>query len=276
MPSECMRAVLLRRLRLPLPHAPKQCRCGGTLDPLGDHRAACPVAGVLGPRGAPLERAAAWVCREGGARVATNAFLRDMNVDVPLADSRRIEGLANGLPLWQGAQVAVDTTFVSPVSSAGADRIPGKAAMDARRRKRQTTYPELLAARRCRLVALGGPAAWLPRRRAQRRPASGRQRGRQPATVGRACWRWPRSGPWHGLFWTCHWTWRISAMARNRPWQTCWRTRARPSMCRPLMKRPQPAAQRWGPWNRLDVSSCRRKRPRKKQKNEKDMKHGWP
>ena len=58
-------------------------------------------------------------------------FLRDMNVDVPLADSRRIEVLANGLPLWQGAQVAVDTTCVSPVSRdgsarAGADRVPGK------------------------------------------------------------------------------------------------------------------------------------------------------
>ena len=81
----------------------------GSLDPLGDHRAACPVAGILGPRSAPLERAAARICREGGARVATNVFLRDMNVDVPLADSRRIEVLANGLHWWQGAQVAVDS-----------------------------------------------------------------------------------------------------------------------------------------------------------------------
>ena len=62
---------------------------------------------------------------------------------------------------------------------------------------------------------------------AQRCPASGRQRGRQPATVGRACW------PWHGLSWNCHWIWRTIAMARNRPWQTCWRTRATPSTCRP-------------------------------------------
>ena len=54
-------------------------------------------------RGAALERAAARVCREAGARVATNVFLRDMNVDVPLANGRRIEVLANGLPLWQGA-----------------------------------------------------------------------------------------------------------------------------------------------------------------------------
>ena len=36
---------------------------------------------------------------------------------------------------------------------------------------------------------------------------------------------------------------------------------------RPLMKRPQPAAQRWEPWNRLDIPSCRRKRPRNNKKN---------
>ena len=161
MPSECMRVVLLRRLRLPLPPAPRQFRCGGSLDPLGDHRPACPMAGVLGPRDARLERAATRICREGKARVATNVFLRDMNVDVSLADSRRIEVLANGLPLCQGVQMAVDKTFVSRVSRdgsararAGADRVPGKAAADAGQRKRQTTYPKLLAARRCRLVVL--------------------------------------------------------------------------------------------------------------------------
>ena len=202
MPSDCMRVLLLRRLRLPLPHVPRHCRCGGTLDALGDHRAACPVAGVLGPRGAPLERAAARICREGGARVATNVLLRDMNVDVPLADSRRIEVLANGLPLWQGAQVAVDTTFVSPVSRdgsarAGADRVPGKAATDAGRRKRQATYPELLAARRCRLVVLavevggrsGAELADFLRRlaasKARAAPAQLRQSARQAA-----CHRW--------------------------------------------------------------------------------------
>ena len=59
MPSDCMRVVLLQRLRLPLPHVPRHCRCGGILDALGDHQAACPVACVLGLRGAPLERAAA-------------------------------------------------------------------------------------------------------------------------------------------------------------------------------------------------------------------------
>ena len=72
--SECMRVLLLRHLRASLPHAPRQCRCGGRLDALGDHPSACPTAGVLGPRGAPLERAAARVCREAGARVASNAY----------------------------------------------------------------------------------------------------------------------------------------------------------------------------------------------------------
>ena len=112
-----------------------------------------PCRGCSGPTGGILERAVARVCREGGARVATNVSLRDMNIHVPLADFGRVEVLANGLSLWQGAQAAVDTTFASPVSRdglprAGADRVPGKAAADEGRRKRQSTYPELVTARR--------------------------------------------------------------------------------------------------------------------------------
>ena len=129
-----------RILRAP----PCQCRCGGRLDPLGDHRAACPTAGVLGVRGAPL-RAAARMCREAGARVATNVFLRDMNVGLPLAESRRIDVLANGLPLWHGAQVAVDTTLVCPLTRSGeprqgAEREPGLALQTAANRKRRVVY----------------------------------------------------------------------------------------------------------------------------------------
>ena len=37
-----------------------------------------------------------------GARVARNVRLADMNLDVPVADARRIEVVANGLPLWHG------------------------------------------------------------------------------------------------------------------------------------------------------------------------------
>ena len=92
--------------------------------------------------------------------MASNVLLRDMNVDGPLTDGRRIEVLANGLPIWQGAQVAVDTTLVSPVTRAGdaqphADRDPGTVLEQAAKRKRQRTYPELAVARRCKLVVLG-------------------------------------------------------------------------------------------------------------------------
>ena len=84
----------------------------------------------------PPERAAARVCREAGARVASNVLLRDMNSGLPLADCRRVEVLANGLPLWQGAQVAVNTALVCPVSRdetvrPGAAQAPGSAAQQA-------------------------------------------------------------------------------------------------------------------------------------------------
>ena len=130
------------------------------MDPLGDHRAACPTARILGARGAPLEWAAARVCHEAGARVASNVLLRDMSIDAPALDARRIEVLANGLPLWQWAQAAVDTTLVSPVARdgearPGADRVAGHAVSAAATRKGRDTYPELAAARRCKLVVLG-------------------------------------------------------------------------------------------------------------------------
>eukprot|EP00439_Symbiodinium_sp_Y106_P028817 s3110_g3.t1 len=81
--SAAFRVLLLRRLRLPLPLAVRldaTCRCGTHLDPFGDHRAACPRAGLLRGRGIPLERAAARVCREAGATVAANVLLRDLNI----------------------------------------------------------------------------------------------------------------------------------------------------------------------------------------------------
>ena len=72
-----------------------------------NHRVACPVAGVLDPRDALLEHRPDLSGRR--ARMAAHVLLRDMNVNV--ADSRRIEVFANGhrLPLRQGAQTAVDT-----------------------------------------------------------------------------------------------------------------------------------------------------------------------
>ena len=143
---------MLRRLRLPLPLAARTCRCRRTLDLLGDHRAACAQSGGA------LERAAARVCREAGARV-THTLLSDLNVPaVQRLDSRRIEVIANGLPLHQGAQLAVDTTLVSPLTSTGHPRqrrgdFTGAALADARRAKKRT-YPELLHGGRCRLVVV--------------------------------------------------------------------------------------------------------------------------
>ena len=107
-----------------------------------------------------LERAVARVCQEAGTRVARNVRLADMNIDVPVSDERRIEVVANGLPLWHGSQQAIDATIVSPVTRAGeaqlgADARPGQALVGAARCKRRQTYPELVRARRCRLVVVG-------------------------------------------------------------------------------------------------------------------------
>ena len=33
-----------------------------------------------------------------------------------VSDSRRMEAVANGLPMWPGAQLAIDATIVSPVT----------------------------------------------------------------------------------------------------------------------------------------------------------------
>ena len=127
---------------------------------MSDHRAACAQSGVLRARGGPLERAAARICREGGARVTTNTRLADLNIhNLSRVDDRRIEVIANGLPMWGGSQLAVDTTLVSPLTRSGEPRsrggtYAGAALQDARRNK-ERTYPELLHNRRCRLVVLG-------------------------------------------------------------------------------------------------------------------------
>ena len=94
-----------------------------------------------------------------GLELTTNTLVRDLNVAVSRFDDRRIEVIANGLPLWNGAQLAVDTTIVSPLTAAGearSRRDPARpvALLEARRRK-EATYPELLASARCRLVVIG-------------------------------------------------------------------------------------------------------------------------
>ena len=161
--SHLFRLLLLRRLRLPLPPSEHACRCGRHLDSFGHHRAACSRAGLLARRGFAVEVAAAKVCREAGARVTTNVMVRDLDLAVPqqALDGRRLEVVVEGLPLFGGVQLALDTTLVSPVRADGTARrgaahTDGVALATARRQK-ERTYPELVGPRaRARLVVLAG------------------------------------------------------------------------------------------------------------------------
>ena len=160
LPSQQFRVALLRRLRMPLPIAPRRCGCGNDLDQYGDHRAACATTGALAARAPALETAVAKICREAGGRVARNVAVANMNIASPITDGRRIEIVANGLQAYHGQQLAIDTTCVSPISRAGFSHPgttsePGRAVATAVARKRRR-YPELLAARsRCRLLVFG-------------------------------------------------------------------------------------------------------------------------
>ena len=92
--------------------------------------------------------------------MAWNVPLRELNLDEPVVDNRRIEVVANGLPLWHGVQLAVDTTLVSPLRSDGTARRhaasrPGVALRAIADRKRRRVYPEVARAQRCRLVVFG-------------------------------------------------------------------------------------------------------------------------
>ena len=108
---DLFRVLLLRRLRLPLPLSSRTCRCGRPLDSLGPHRASC--CGCVGA-------AAARICREGGGRVSTNIFLRDL------------------LPAFHGAQLVGDRYHSRLIDSGPHRRCAdesGVALQAARRRK---------------------------------------------------------------------------------------------------------------------------------------------
>ena len=155
---QLFRVLVLRRLHLPLPLTARHCRCGLPLDSRGHHRAACARVGVLGRRGYPLENVVARICREAGGRVTTNVLVRDLDLAEPnAADARRLEVVADGLPLFGGAQLAVDTTIVSTLHANGVPRrvhVDGVVLAAARQRK-ERRYPELVGRRgRARLVVL--------------------------------------------------------------------------------------------------------------------------
>ena len=66
--------------------------------------------------------AVASIRREGGG-VGTNVLVRDVNLGVMNhLDGRRLEAIADGLPLIGGGQLAVDTTLVSALRGEGMPR----------------------------------------------------------------------------------------------------------------------------------------------------------
>ena len=98
------------------------------------------------------------MCREAGALVQCNAFLRDMNVGVNSSDERRVEVLASGLPCYNGAQLAVDITVRHFLTATGGAQAlacerDGRLLAEARTDK-ERQYRELLRDRRCRLVVV--------------------------------------------------------------------------------------------------------------------------
>ena len=153
------RTLLLDRLALPRPAVALKCEgCGAQVDRQGAHYTCCNRTGRIRRRAMPIERIVARICREAGAVVRTNVLLRDMNIGVDAGDGRQLEVLAQGLPCYAGAQLAVDVTLRSSLTAGGEAR--GRAAVedgavcsDARKDK-ETKYNELVSSNRCRLVVL--------------------------------------------------------------------------------------------------------------------------
>ena len=85
-PDPHFRVAALRRLRVPLPFRERVCPGRGALDALGDHRAACARAGVVGPAVCP------WSAQlPGSAARLAPVWPRTCscaNLDAPVLDDR--------------------------------------------------------------------------------------------------------------------------------------------------------------------------------------------
>ena len=93
--------------------------------------------------------------------MSTNVMMRDLDIPGPHAtmDGRRLEVIADGLPLFDGAQLALDTTMVFLLHRDGTAKrgtsVRGGAVLQEARRRKERTYPELNGAGgRARLVVL--------------------------------------------------------------------------------------------------------------------------
>ena len=111
-------------------------------------------------------------------------------------DNRRLEVVVDGLSLHGGAQLAIDTTLVSPLPrdgsvKRGAERTDGAVLVEARRWK-ERTYPELAGVGgRAKLVVLPGISTILALFGIRQSPLC-----TVPAfTGGVACWGAPRPNP---------------------------------------------------------------------------------
>ena len=108
----------------------------------------------------PRERCRQCVAKE--APVSSNVMVRELDLRAPdVHDGRRLEVVAEGLPDFGGAQLALDTTSASALHCDGSARphaadIDG-VALSPRRRRKELTYPEVECPRcRARLVVLAG------------------------------------------------------------------------------------------------------------------------
>ena len=119
------RVLVLERLQLPFPISEAVCEgCGARVDTHGHHKAACKKTVRVNKRAIPTEPVSARVFQEAGARVGFNAFLPDINVGVPATDTRRIGVLAQDLPCFMGAQLAVDITLRNALTNNCAGQPP--------------------------------------------------------------------------------------------------------------------------------------------------------
>ena len=140
--------------------------CKARPDGQGDHRAACLRSGRLKRRARFLECVWTRVLREAGARVVERFGLRDTRVLAPPHDSRCIEILAMGLPLFGGIPLAVDATMASALHVEGTPWA-GTADTDGvalERAEQAGGYPELVHSSVVRLVivATDTEGRWSP------------------------------------------------------------------------------------------------------------------
>ena len=97
--SQLFRIVLLRRLNLPLPLSAG----------VAFHSIPAPPCNLrkgwdFGKEG--VQNVTARICREAGGRVTTNVMVRDLDLAGPhVADTRRLEIVVDGLPLFGGGPV---------------------------------------------------------------------------------------------------------------------------------------------------------------------------